>query len=69
MGGENYFVIDAFFDSEPMQGMESRRDVIKFSFRCDCPGHVVLDDLKFVDALSWQVEVEGITVVQFRLNK
>ena len=52
-----------------MQGMESRRDVIKFSFRCDCPGHVVLDDLKFGDALSWQVEVEGITVVQFRLNK
>ena len=37
----------------------------EFSFGCDCPGHVILDYLKFVDAVSRQVDVEGIAVVEF----
>jgi hypothetical protein len=43
--------------------------MVEFSFGCDCTGHIILDYLKFVDAVSWQVEVERIAIVEFRLNK
>ena len=41
------------------------------TFRGDCLGHVILDHLKFVDAVNQKAVVEGNAVValQFALNK
>ena len=45
--------------------MQSRSDVFKFAFAGNCTGHVVLDDLEFVDVIGRQVEIQRITVVKF----
>jgi len=49
--------------------MECGCDVVEFSFAGDCAGHVILDDLEFVNVVGWKVEIEGVTVVKFGLDK
>ena len=49
--------------------MECGCDVVKFAFGCYCTGHVVLDNLEFVDMIGWKVKVQGVTVVKFGMDK
>jgi len=58
-----------FFDFEPVQRMECWWYVVEFSFGCDCTGHVILDYLKFVDAVSWQVEVAQVNSGKLATNQ
>ena len=63
------FVLNALFYLEPVKWTECWCDAVKFAFRCDCSGHVVLDDLEFGDVVCWKVEVEWVAVVKFGLNQ
>lgn len=45
--------------------MQSRSDVFEFAFAGNCTGHVVLDDLEFVEVMGRQIEIQRIAVVKF----
>ena len=44
--------------------MQSGSDVFELALAGNCTGHVVLDDLEFVDMVGWEIKIERIAVVK-----
>ena len=43
--------------------------MVKFVFGGDCTGHVVLDNLQFVDVIGRKVKVKRVTVIKLGVDK
>jgi hypothetical protein len=63
------FALNALFYLKPVKWAKCRCNVVKFVFRCDWSGHVVLDDLEFGDVVCWKVEVEWVAVGTLEMNQ
>ena len=61
--------MDALRYLEPVEGMEVRSDVVVLWDFADYTGKIVLDVLKTGNLIGRKVEIEGVTVVKFGMDK
>jgi len=70
--GEGYgkeFVMDALGDFEPVEGAQMGSNVMVLWNFADNPGEAVLDALETSNLVDREVEIEGIAVVEFGMDK
>ena len=61
--------MDALRYLEPVEGLEVRSDVVVLWDFADYTGKIVLDVLKTGNLIGRKVEIEGVTVVKFGMDK
>ena len=57
VGLRNDFILYAFTNFEPVERFQDRSNMIIFASSCDCPCCCILDVLKSVDFVAWEVEI------------